>query len=224
VPKDETYFIMNTIFIWMIGSLVEKRLGNVKFTLIMFGGELLGITQWTAFFGSSSLIACGNGIAIAAIMGAAMMMYPSLRIVMPKPIGDTQLQVWNVYTLWLLLSICFAFIWRDGVEVLPITMKLIIIVFFGGGVALIVDSDRFKHHRQSRSKEKHIDIKSLQVLCVTDSQKKLYQQMTEMQDPALKDVWAAAFVTKLTCPKCGKKYMVVNNRVVCMNGHFLRRA
>lgn len=74
------HLLGNMIFLWVFGDNIEAVIGNVRFLLFyLFGGLMAGAAQ--ILLNVDSPIPCvGASGAIAAVMGAYMVMYPKSRI------------------------------------------------------------------------------------------------------------------------------------------------
>lgn len=211
-------FVVNMAFLFIVGSILDRRVSNIGFALILIGSSVLGLCLWSGFITNISLI--GTSFAVAGVMGASVTMFTRLRVVLPRT-GDTRVQVWHVVLLWVVFMCASTYFFVGGEYVNYIVVHFII-MGFGGLFALALDSMRLKSVFVSLRADKHVNIEALKDLCVTDSQISTYRQMEELDDPFLVDLWAEAFVKKLSCPKCGKRYSIINYRVVCQNGHFLK--
>ncbi len=76
------HLLGNMIFLWVFGDNIEAVIGNVKFLLFyLFGGLMASAAQ--ILLNVYSPVPCvGASGAIAAVMGAYMVMYPKSRILM----------------------------------------------------------------------------------------------------------------------------------------------
>ncbi len=75
------HFAGNMLFLWIFGDNVEDRLGHVSYALFyLVGGVAAGAVHVFAN-PASTVPTVGASGAIAAVMGAYMLMYPSARIV-----------------------------------------------------------------------------------------------------------------------------------------------
>jgi len=70
----------NMLFLWIFGNNVEDRLGRVTFLLFYVLGGLAATGLQLAFDPSSAVPNVGASGAIAAILGAYLVMFPSARI------------------------------------------------------------------------------------------------------------------------------------------------
>ena len=185
----------------------------------MFGSSILGQSQWGMFSDQTTfgLVPVSMGLA-----GAALALFFELHVVLPRPIGDTRLKIWHVCLIWFVAMSALLMVTADISTWWSSYALTIICAAYGVGLGFTVDSERVKDFTAYAKIEKHINIEALRPLCITESQMDMYVQMTELEDPYLKDLWAEAFVKGLVCPKCGKNIWVVDNMIVCQNGHLIK--
>jgi len=70
----------NMLYLWIFGNNVEDRLGRVRFALFyVFGGVVASLTQVVVDPTSSTPVVGASG-AIAAILGAYVVLYPRARV------------------------------------------------------------------------------------------------------------------------------------------------
>ena len=80
------HLIGNVWTLWIFGDNVEDRLGRVRYLLFyVIGGVLAGVVH-TLSMRSSNIPTIGASGAIAAVMGAYMVLYPRARVVTILPI------------------------------------------------------------------------------------------------------------------------------------------
>jgi membrane associated rhomboid family serine protease len=77
----------NMLFLWIFGNNVEEELGSIKYLIFYLTcGVLAALTQW--FFSAGSAIpSLGASGAIAGVMGAYILKFPSARIITFVPLG-----------------------------------------------------------------------------------------------------------------------------------------
>lgn len=79
---DWAHLLGNLLCLWIFGDNVEDRFGHRRFLLFYLGaGALAGLAQAIALPGASTPIIGASG-AIAAVMGAYLVLFPHSRIVM----------------------------------------------------------------------------------------------------------------------------------------------
>ncbi len=77
----------NMLFLWIFGNNVEDRLGHFKYLLFYLAcGVLAALTQWY-FSESSGIPSLGASGAIAGVMGAYILRFPTAEIATLIPLG-----------------------------------------------------------------------------------------------------------------------------------------
>ena len=77
----------NMLFLWIFGNNVEDRLGHVKYLIFYLAcGVLAALTQWY-FSQSSGIPSLGASGAIAGVMGAYILRYPTAEVLTLIPLG-----------------------------------------------------------------------------------------------------------------------------------------
>jgi membrane associated rhomboid family serine protease len=80
------HIIGNMWILWMLGTAVESRMGRWRFfTFYMISGLIAGATHLFANWGSDTPTIGASG-AIAGVMGAAIVLFPTQRMLMILPI------------------------------------------------------------------------------------------------------------------------------------------
>jgi membrane associated rhomboid family serine protease len=70
----------NMIFLWIFGNNVEDAMGHVKFVLFYLGGGIAAIALQIAVSPHSTAPTLGASGAIAAVLGAYIILYPRARV------------------------------------------------------------------------------------------------------------------------------------------------
>lgn len=81
------HILGNMLFLWIFGNNIEDKLGHSKFLVFYLTcGILAGLTQW--FFSSTSTIpSLGASGAIAGVLGAYILRFPTANVRTVIPIG-----------------------------------------------------------------------------------------------------------------------------------------
>lgn len=74
------HIVGNMLFLWVFGKNVEARLGHLRFLLFYLVGGLVASAVQIAFGVGSTVPTIGASGAIAAVLGASIVMYPRGRI------------------------------------------------------------------------------------------------------------------------------------------------
>lgn len=82
-----THVGFNMLFLWIFGNNIEEQLGRVKYLIFYLAcGVLAGLSQWF-FSAMSGIPSLGASGAIAGVMGAYILRFPSAQIVTVIPLG-----------------------------------------------------------------------------------------------------------------------------------------
>ncbi|MDO4584271.1 MAG: rhomboid family intramembrane serine protease [Planctomycetia bacterium] len=103
------HLLGNLWFLWLFGRAVEDRLGHSGFLLFYFaGGILAALAQWLAFPESGTPVVGASG-AIAAILGAFMVLMPRAEVktlvFLLVYFTDIELPAFVLLTFWFLAQI-----------------------------------------------------------------------------------------------------------------------
>ncbi len=71
----------NMLFLWIFGNNVEDAMGSVKFTLFYLAGGIAALLLQVIVSPSSQVPTVGASGAIAAVLGAYIVLYPRARVV-----------------------------------------------------------------------------------------------------------------------------------------------
>ena len=98
----------NMLYLWIFADNVEDRLGHTRFLLLyLSSGVVAAVTQLLVSPGSSTPMVGASG-AIAGVLGAYLLMFPSARIVTLIPLGffleTVELPAFLFLGLWFLLQ------------------------------------------------------------------------------------------------------------------------
>ena len=103
------HFLSNMWILFIFGDNVEDRFGGIRFVLFyLIGGVSAGIVQ--SIFGNSDIPAVGASGAIAAVLGAYFLFFPTARVVTLIPVfifpwfvripALVYLGIWFITQLW----------------------------------------------------------------------------------------------------------------------------
>jgi membrane associated rhomboid family serine protease len=85
------HIIGNMLFLWIFGDDIEALLGPVLYTLFyLVCGVVAGLTQTfvlARMFGAENVPGIGASGAIAGVLGAYIVLYPTRRIIVLAPVG-----------------------------------------------------------------------------------------------------------------------------------------
>ncbi len=107
------HFLGNMLFLWVFGNNVEDFLGRVKYVAFyLLGGLAATFAHVLTHLGSHSPGVGASG-AVAAVMGAYLLLYPRARVHTLVPIffflTVIQLSAWAVLGVWFLYQFVYAY-------------------------------------------------------------------------------------------------------------------
>lgn len=74
------HILGNMVFLWAFGRAVENAMGSMKFLFFYLAGGALSMFAWVMIYPGSHTPCLGASGAIAAVMGAFLVLYPHDRI------------------------------------------------------------------------------------------------------------------------------------------------
>ncbi len=106
----------NMLYLWIFADNVEDRLGHARFLLLYLGGGVASAVIQLLMTPASSVPMVGASGAIAAVLGAYLLLFPSARIVTLVPLWlfweQVELPAFLFLGLWFLLQ------WVQGLTAL----------------------------------------------------------------------------------------------------------
>ena len=106
------HLFFNMLFLWIFADNVEDRLGHLRFLVVYLGcGAAAAVAQVLASPHSSVPMVGASG-AIAGVLGAYLLLFPSARVVTLVPLG----LFWNTIELpaFVFLGVWFLIQWVQG--------------------------------------------------------------------------------------------------------------
>lgn len=106
----------NMLYLWIFADNVEDRLGHGRFLLLYLGGGMVSAVTQLLVTPRSSIPMVGASGAIAAVLGAYLLLFPSARIVTLIPLW----LFWETVELpaFLFLGLWFLLQWMEGLTTL----------------------------------------------------------------------------------------------------------
>ncbi len=103
------HMIGNMLYLWIFGDNIEDRMGHIGFLLFYLAGGVAAAMLQVAINPSSTIPMVGASGAIAAVLGAYLVLYPQSRVYTFVPIGFftrlTLMPAIVVLGLWFLLQL-----------------------------------------------------------------------------------------------------------------------
>ena len=106
------HILSNMLYLWIFADNVEDRLGPFRFLVLYLGSGIAAAASQILVSGSSSAPMIGASGAIAGVLGAYLLLFPSARIVTLVPLGF----FWETIELpaVLFLGVWFVLQWVQG--------------------------------------------------------------------------------------------------------------
>ena len=102
----------NMLYLWIFGDNVEDRLGHARFLLLYLGSGVVAAVAQILVSPNSAVPMVGASGAIAGVLGAYLLMFPSARVVTLVPLGFflemIEIPAFLFLGLWFLLQ------WVEG--------------------------------------------------------------------------------------------------------------
>jgi len=103
------HLLGNMLYLWIFGNNVEDYLGPVRFSFFYLGCGLAASLVQVAFYPNSTVPMIGASGAIAGILGAYLLLYPSARVktlvFLFIYITVIYIPAWVLLTLWFVLQL-----------------------------------------------------------------------------------------------------------------------
>jgi membrane associated rhomboid family serine protease len=102
------HIIGNMLFLWIFGNNVEDHLGRIKYLVFYLLGGIAATFAHVLTHIDSFVPGIGASGAVAAVMGAYLLLFPRARVNVLVPIffifTVTQMSAWAVLAIWFLLQ------------------------------------------------------------------------------------------------------------------------
>jgi membrane associated rhomboid family serine protease len=197
---DFFHILFNMVFLVLLGTAFEERIGSFKFGLVYFISGLGAVVVFTALNWMSMGGVVGASGAVFGVLGGFAALYPRQKVVMPIPLG----------IIWIIrpVPVYLAAVVFGSIETFYMVIARVDGIahsaHLGGlifGVAAAIIAKRYVHEVDL---ERKLNIIKLEGLAVTDSLKTIYQRIVDADEPDLKFAWIEHFLNKAECPQCGK--------------------
>jgi len=209
------HVMMNMLFLFLIGTQLEKRIGRERTIAVYFLGGLVAVAtesllQWSPDSGFSTILMVGASGAVSALMGAMLLLYPQEEIpFFLGPIFMQRVKVWLSVGTWFLLQ---AFLLVAGME-MGVAYGAHVGGFLGGAlIARVVVEGR------TASIERPLDPQELQVFARTPRARKALDEVAKADEEDIRRAWMEEFAENATCPHCESRPEMRGNKLKCRCG------
>lgn len=216
VHADIMHLLFNMLFLFLIGSQLEVRVGKWRFLIIYFiGGMLAALMQAFLYWGpdgiSNASVMVGASGAISALMGAMMMLYPRDEIpFFVGPLLLPRVKVWLSVGLWFVLQ-GVLFISDSGGNVAYGA-------HIGGFLAGVLLGRATIHLHFDPRQELDEDWSELEELAVTPELQKALREIRAADESDVLGAWLEFFQEHAICPQCGKNPQMKGHKLKCSCG------
>jgi membrane associated rhomboid family serine protease len=104
----------NMLYLWIFGNNVEDRLGHARFLLLYLGAGVAAAVSQVFVTPNSAIPMVGASGAIAGVLGAYLLLFPSARVITLIPLGlwweTIEMPAFLFLGLWFLLQ------WAEGLS------------------------------------------------------------------------------------------------------------
>jgi len=216
--KNIWHLLSNIVFLLLIGLSMKRRVSNLKFLLIVLIGDISGTIAYGLTVDTPRIL-IGSSTIVATMIGAMFSLFPRLDMVLPKPIGDTGVEYWELALVWVGLQILMI---TGLVDDNGVAYSAHMAGFAAGVIVGLICRSEFLRD-VSEIPEYGIDLTILESYCVSDEHKRMYARAMSTTDPIRRRLWIQNLAKCIQCPRCGKKLKVVGKNFVCGNGHIMNR-
>jgi membrane associated rhomboid family serine protease len=200
VHANLAHLIFNLIALIFIGTLLESRIGTVRFFAIYFLTGIIATLVFGIAYISAGVFLIGASGAISGILGALGRLYPHQRITMFFGFGILpNMPIYVLVIIFLLIETFLAFMRNDS------TAHLAHIVGAVSGflvAPLIVKLE-------ARRIDVKVHAKGLEPLATTPELRDMLERIRTEDDAEVRKAWLQHFYSRARCPRCngglGKK-------------------
>ncbi len=205
-----THILFNMLFLYLIGTPLESRIGGKRFAAVYFAAGIIGVlAESLAQWGSVVLIVGASG-AISGAMGAMLILYPRDEIAFfLGPIFLPRIPVWIGVGSWFGLQVLLAF-WDSG----PVAYTAHLGGFLAGvALAYIGGMDTKKEGVRT------VEVSELSSLATTPELKNILDRIDNETEEEVRRAWLEYFAERAICPACGTNMRVEGNKIKCECGY-----
>lgn len=209
-----SHIIMNMLFLLLLGTELENRIGHGRFLSIYFIGGILAmltecLLRWSPETGFSPVLLIGASGAISALMGALLLLYPHEKIsFFLGPIFLPRVKVWLSVGTWFVLQAIFLIIGAD--------MGVAYGAHIGGFIGGVVMARALV--REFPSKEGEVDLSALYAFASDPPALQSLEHAIAADEEDVRRVWLEEFAKHARCPRCGECPRLNGNKLKCACG------
>lgn len=211
---DRTNFLhvlFNMLFLYLIGSPLESRIGKWRLAVIYFAAGIIGVLiEAIVITGSPGAYILGASGAISGVMGAMLILYPRDEIPMfLGPIFLPRVPVWISVGSWFGLQVLLVF----GDPVGPVAYAAHVSGFVAGMALGWVLASNIKE--KAKIEAKPMDFSQLEPLATTPELRNALETIKNETQRDVRKAWLEYFAEHAKCPKCGGKMKYKGSKIKC---------
>lgn len=208
------HLLGNMLFLFLLGSPLEQRIGKGRFAAVYFIAGLAGtLVMGFIEVDNPFILVLGASGAISGAMGALMILYPRDQIpMMVGPLLLPRVPVWLAALSWFLLSVFqFAVLSKSGVA-----WEAHLSGFIAGAVVARVLGRKEVARQEAASKPS--DLSALEPLATTPSLRNALDMIQKEENSDIRRAWLEYFAEHAQCPQCSGRMRYQNNKLICPCG------
>ncbi len=204
------HLIVNILFLFLVGSHLESRIGKPRFAAVYFIAGLVGVMAESMIQWGSTVLIVGASGAISGAMGAMLLLYPRDEIPMfLGPLFLPRVPVWLSVGSWFAIQVVMVFL-DSG----PVAYT----AHIGGFLAGMIVAQLFSLRPTKELRPSPTSYDSLESFAVTPELKEALNVIREEKFEDVRRAWLEHFAKKAKCPKCGSTPQLKGGRLVCRCG------
>jgi len=204
------HVIVNILFLFLIGSHLESRIGKPRFAAVYFIAGLAGALAESMIQWGSPILIVGASGAISGAMGAMLLLYPKDEVPMfLGPLFLPRVPVWLSVGSWFAIQVVMVFL-DSG----PVAYT----AHLGGFLTGMIVAQLFSLRPTKEVRPSAASYESLESFAMTSELKEALTVIKEEKFEDVRRAWLEHFAKKARCPKCGSTPQLKGDRLVCRCG------
>ncbi len=217
VHASFSHILFNMLFLFLAGPYLEASLGKLRFAVVYLVGGVAAAVIWSLMYWGDTTLLIGASGAISAVMGGLLVLHPRDRIpFFLGPIFLPNLPVWLAVGAWFVIQAIYAFSATYGGLASDTTAYAAHVAGFVAGMALAYPLKRTGGRIPAKGEFKVVDLDDL---AITSELREALTHLKQDSDPQVKKAWLDHFAKKARCPRCGGRFELKGNRLICTCGY-----
>lgn len=209
------HLIGNMIFLFLIGTPLEQRIGKARFTAVyLIAGLGGGLVAAMLRLDTPFVFMLGASGAISGVVGAMLLLYPRDEI--PMVLGFLflpKVPVWLSAVSWFLLSVLlYAFAPNSPVAWEAHLSGFLIGAFVAGAIGR-------KEVARRKAESQPSDYTDLEPLATTPQLRSALDVIRREEQRDVRRAWLEYFAEHAKCPQCEGEVKYQGNKLICPCGY-----